>query len=578
MNADSHISITDYLRGQMSPAARLVAAEHLAHCPSCRAAVEAASLAHTREQASQATSALLNFATSLLAGSVTILAPSFRYLPHEPGVQPADLEVERPRFEPVRVLQPRVARGARALQRFLGRFGLVLALTIGTLLLPTPEGLSPEGHRALAVFVFTGSILALEPVSLPIAALLVPVAQVALGIADSGQAFETFSRPVVFLILASLFLAEALRKHGLTRRLALTTIVASGGGVSVLLLGLMGIAALFSMWVENTATAAVLIPVAMTIASLIPDPKQARGLLTLLALGIAYGASLGGMVTIMGSASNAVASGFLIQIRPWAFLDWMKYGLPSFLLIFPLSWWLLSRLVKVAVRRLDLDPVRQQVAQLGPMRRAEREILLTLLVAVAFWVSGSSVESALGLPRTLLSAAMVAVIAVGYLAVRGILDWEDVKGVSWGIFLIIGAGLSLGEALGRTGATEWFAGMIVPLVEGPPLIISLLLLVFLSALLTNVMNNTTIAAVFVPILISLAQINPEINAVQLVLPVTLATTFGYSLPSASGRMALIAASGMVDRQDMMRYGIIVTVISSAVLGLFFYLLIFLGWI
>lgn len=148
---------------------------------------------------------------------------------------------------------------------------------------------------------------------------------------------------------------------------------------------------------------------------------------------------------------------------------------------------------------------------------------------------------------------------------RGLLSWDDVKGVSWGIFLIIGAGLALGEALNRTGATGWFADIVTPLVIGPPL-------------LTNVMNNTTIVAVFVPILISLAQSDPSFNAVQLVLPVTLATTFGYSLPSASGRMALIAATGIVSRGEMMRYGLIVTGASTCVLALFFYALATLGWI
>jgi sodium-dependent dicarboxylate transporter 2/3/5 len=407
---------------------------------------------------------------------------------------------------------------------------------------------------------------------------MVPVAQVALGVATTPQAFETFSRPVVFLILASLFLAEALRKHGLTRRLALATIVASGGGTKLLLLGLMGIAAGFSMWVENTATAAVLIPVALTISKQVPDPKKARGFLVLLVLGIAYGASLGGMTTIMGAASNAVASGFLAQIRPWSFVDWMIFGLPAFLLIFPLTWWVLSKMVPVAVKQLDLDPARKQIEKIGPMSRAEREILLTMAVAAFFWVSGSFIEPALGLPATLLSAAMVAVIAVAYLAIRNIIDWEDVKGVSWGIFLIIGAGLSLGETLSRTGATDWFASLITPLVKGPPLFLSLLLMVFLSALLTNIMNNTTIAAVFVPILISMAETDPAFNAVQLVLPVTLATTFGYSLPSASGRMALIAASGIVDRGEMMRYGLVLTVLSSAVLGIFFYILVLLNLI
>jgi sodium-dependent dicarboxylate transporter 2/3/5 len=462
--------------------------------------------------------------------------------------------------------------------RFVGRFGLVLLLTIAVLLIPRPEGLSPEGHRALAVFVFTGSILALEPVSLPIAALMVPVAQVALGVADTPQSFETFSRPVVFLILASLFLAEALRKHGLTRRLALSTIVSSGGGIPMLVFGLMSIAALFSMWVENTATAAVLIPVALTIAKQLPDPKKARKLLVLLVLGIAYSASIGGMVTIMGSASNAVAAGFLAQIRTWTFVDWMIYGLPSFLLIFPLTWWLLLRIVKAPVRSLNVEPVRKKLNDIGPMSSSEREILMTLGVAVVLWVGGSFIEPWLGLPDTLLSSAMVAVLVVSYLAIRGIINWEDVKGVSWGIFLIIGAGLSLGETLSRTGATDWFADLIVPLVSGPPLLVSMMLLVFLSALLTNVMNNTTIAAVFVPILISLAQADPAFDAVQLVLPVTLATTFGYSLPSASGRMSLIAASGIINRNEMMRYGLIMTVASSIVLGIFFYMLAVFNWI
>lgn len=575
--AEGHIVAADYVTGRLPPDERQAAEEHLQHCAQCRAAVEAARLTDTRQRSEDVAGGLISFAAHLVQGGFTMLAPSLRQLPAPPPEPPPELEV-KPTFEPLRVLQPRVARGARGVLEVLGRFGLVLIMTVGVLLLPTPHGLSPEGHRALALFAFTGSILVLEPVSLPIAALTVPLAQVALGVATAPQAFETFSRPVVFLILASLFLAEALRKHGLTRRLALLSIVASGGGVRQLVLGMMGIAALLSMWVENTATAAVLIPVALTISKQIPDPKKARGLLVLLVLGIAYSASLGGMVTIMGSASNAVASGFLAQIRPWAFVDWMRYGLPAFLLLFPITWWLLLRLVPVAVQRLDVEPARREVAKLGSMSRPEREILLTLVVAAFFWVTGSFIEPALGLPPTLLSAAMVAVAAVAYLAVRQIIAWEDVKGVSWGIFLMIGAGLSLGEALTRTGATDWFAGLLTPLVTGPPLLISMLALVYLTSHLTDVMNNTTVAAVFVPVFISLAQADPSIDAVQLVLPVTLATTFGYSLPSASGRMALIAATGIVDRREMMRYGLIVTGVSAVTLGLFFYALAVVGLI
>lgn len=542
MKPEEHIVATDYVADRMSDPARQAADEHLAVCAKCREAVDAA--------------------RSLQQESV---APPVR---------------ARARFAPppLKVLVPRVAVGIWKLPRFLGRFGIVIGLTLSVLLLPAPDGVTAEGQRALALLVFTASMLALEPVSLPIAALMVPLLQVALGIAEVRMAFEPFSRPVVFLILTSLFLAEAIRKHGLARRLALTTIVAVRGGVPEVLLGLMGIAALLSMWIENTATAAMLIPVALTLSRQVEDPAAARSFLLILVLGIAYSASIGGMGTIMGASSNAVAAGLLAEVRPWRFMDWMRYGVPALILVFPLTWWLLLRVVPVSIRKLEVDPARQALHKQGRVSTSEWELLATLLVAIMLWISGEFMESYLALPPTLLSAALVGVGAVAYLGVRGILDWDDMKGVSWGIFFTIGAGLSLADALIRTGVTSWFATLVSPVVSGVPFIVSLMILVYASALLTNLINNTTIAAFFVPILIGLAKADPAFNAVQLVLPVALATTFGYSLPSASGRMALIAASGIVSRAEMMRYGLIMTVASSAVLGMYFYVLYVLDWI
>ncbi|MDX1435688.1 MAG: DASS family sodium-coupled anion symporter [Anaerolineales bacterium] len=567
---DSHVNAVAFASGQLPEDEHLAAEAHLAGCQQCRAAVEAVrEVAASQEDPN--TRAVVSFVADLLVSTVVLIAPVANQLSQPaPSAKKDRVPTEPLFFEPLRVLQPRIKIGQHGMRRFIGRFGLVLFFTILVLLLPRPEGLSPAGHRALAAFVFTGSILALEPVSLPIAALMVPLALVALNVADATQAFETFSRPVVFLILASLFIAEGLRKHGLTRRLALQTLVAAGGKVPQVLLGIMLIAGLFSMWVENTATAAVLIPVALTVASQIPNPDKAKGLLVLLVMGIAYSASLGGMATIMGAGSNAVAAGFLQEIGTFSFVDWMIYGVPAFLIIFPITWLLLLRLISVSIDRIDLEPVRKQLKEMGPLSRAERELSLVMLVTIVLWVGGSFLEPALRLPSTLLAPSMVAIMAVAYLAVRGILNWEDVKGVSWGIFFLIGAGLALGAALTRSGATDWLAGLISPLISGPPLLISLMLLIFISALLTNVMNNTTIAAVFVPILISLSLTDPTLNPVLLVLAATLATTFGYSLPSASGRMALVSASGIIEPRDMMRYGLVATVISALILGLFFF--------
>lgn len=454
----------------------------------------------------------------------------------------------------------------------------VIALTVLVMFLPNPTGLSAEGKRALAAFAFTGSIFALQPVPLPFAGLMVPVVLVVLGVADVGQAFEPISRPIIILILGSLFLAEALRKHGVTRRLALVSIVASGGDVARLLLGMMGLAALLSMWMENTATAAVLIPVALTISNTVSDKERARELLVLLVLGIAYAASLGGMATITGSASNAVASEFLAEVRPWAFIDWMKYGFPALLLVFPLTWWALLRLVPVSVSFLEIDLARKELGSLGALRRVELEVLVVMGAAIILWLGGSFIESSLSLPPTLMAPAVVGMVAVAYLSLRGIIEWEDVKGVSWGMFFAIAAGLALGEALKRSNATEWLTDLVAPVIGGAPLLVGLLFVVFASAMLTNVVNNATVAAVFVPILISLARDNPSFNAPQLVLPLTLATTFGYALPSASGRMALISATGIVAPRDMIRFGMILTVLSSLVLVVLFYGLAVLGLI
>ncbi len=567
-----HINAVDYATGQQTTAEREAVEAHLADCLHCQAAVEAVRQVDA-EWSSQNTRALVGYVADLLVSTVVLVAPIASQLSQPPPPpEPNEKTADPPFFEPLRVLQPHVAAGARGMRRFVGRFGMVLLLTTIVLLLPRPDGLTAAGQNALAAFVFTGSILALEPVSLPIAALMVPLALVALGVANTTEAFEPFSRPVVFLILASLFIAEGLRKHGLTRRLAFQTLVVAGGKVSRILLAIMLIAGLFSMWVENTATAAVLIPVALTVASQVPDPQKAKGLLILLVMGIAYSASLGGMATVMGAGSNAVAAGFLGEIAPFTFVDWMVYGVPAFLLLFPVTWLLLLKMIKVDVDHIDVETVRQQLQEMGPMSGAERELAVVMLVTIILWVGGSFLEPALRLPSTLLAPAMVAVMAVSYLAIRNIINWEDIKGVSWGIFFMIGAGLALGAALTRSGATDWVAELIRPVVSGPPMLISILLLIFISALLTNVMNNTTIAAVFVPILISLALTDPTLNPVLLVLAVTLATTFGYSLPSASGRMALVGASGIVEPRDMMRYGLVATVISAFILGLSFYLI------
>ncbi len=574
MNDSEHIKPEKYADGLRTGASSRADDEHVANCNICRAEVEKYIALDKQKWQNNVLGTFLHFTTEIARSTVAMVLPPLKKA-FEPETRKEEIFEPKVPQEPLRLFPPQTYSWIKNPQ---GKFVAVVLFTLIVFLLPAPSGLSGSAHRAMVVFIFTAGILTFQPVSLPLAALMIPVTQILFGVANVSQSFEPFSRPVVFLILASLFLAQALSKHRITRRLALQTIISSDGDVRKLLFGLMGIAALLSMWVENTATAAVLIPVALTISREVKDKDEARSLLVLLVLGIAYSASLGGMVTIMGSASNAVASGFLEQIRPWSFLDWTKYGLPPFLIIFPVTFWLLLKMVPVSVSRIEIGRVEENLKEMGRMSGREKEIIATMVIAALFWIFGATIEKSLNLPPTMLSSGVVAVVAVLYLAVRQIINWEDIQGVSWGIFFIIGAGLSLGDTLTRSGATEWIAVSITPLVTFPPLWVSLLLLVIISATLTNVLNNTTIAAVLVPVLINIAVSNPEFNAVQLVIPVTLATTFGYSLPSASGRMALIGASGLISGGEMLKYGLIATIVSSAILAAMFYWFAVMGWI
>lgn len=481
------------------------------------------------------------------------------------------------RASPLDILQQPIEAGVRKVFD-LRNLLIVFVLTTGVLMIPVPGSFDPMVHRALALFVFTGSILALQPAPLPISALMVPIAQVALGIDVVDMAFKPFGTPVVFLILGSLFLAEALRKHGLTRRLALYVIYYTNGRMPALLFGIMGVTSLLSMWVLNTATAAVLIPVAIMIAQRIPRPEDAKIVLKVLVLGITYSASFGAIATIMASGENAIASGLLsTPDSPFGFLTWMRYGLPIVLILLPLSWFILMRVFRLPDVEIDTEPIEKEIDRLGNFSTAERKILLAMLVAVALWITGSSLEAALGLPKTLLSSAIVAIGTVAVLSIEEVIDWNDLKGVNWGVFFVIGAGLTLGDALDKTGAGAWFAELLAPFLQSLPYVAILAVLIGIAFTLTQFMNNITLGAILAPILIELGRAS-GMDPARLVIPTIFTLALAYTLPAASARMTLVSVTGAVEQKDMIRAGLSVGIPSAFVIWGVFYLLGQVGWI
>ncbi len=459
----------------------------------------------------------------------------------------------------------------------LRRFLLVLGGTAIVLLIPAPTGLTPEAHRALALFVFTGMILSLQPVPLPIAALLVPVAQVALDINTARGAFAPFADPVIYLILASLFLAETMRKHGLTRRLALYAIIFSRGYFHRLIFILLVLTSLLSMWVLNTATAAMLIPVAISIAQQIQDQSAAKRMLAVLVLAIGYGASIGGIGTPMGSGENAIANGQLSQVMDFSFLSWISYGFPAVLGLIPITWAMLLLVFRVPNLRMDLTPTLRELVRRRGLNHAERETIGVLLISIVLWISGSTLEKMFGLPATLLSSAMIAILAVALLSIEELIDWDDLKGVNWGIIFVIGAGLSLGDALDKTGASDWIVSLIEPSLNGLPYLAILAILIVSTFLLTQFMNSVTYGAILSPILVTLG-VTTNIIPTRLVLPFVFTLALCYMLPNSSARMTLVAISGAVDTKNQLRSGLLVGLPSAIFVFAYFALLSLVGLI
>lgn len=473
------------------------------------------------------------------------------------------------------IQQPLEAAGRKVFD--LRRFLIVLVASGLVLLFPPPPGLTLEGQRALALFVFTGTILSLQPVPLPIAALLVPVAQVALGIDNISGAFAPFADPVIYLILASLFLAEALRKHGLTRRFALYAIVYSRGDFYRLILILIGLTALLSMWVLNTATAAMLIPVAISIAQQIRNPEDAKRMLAVLVLAIAYGASIGGIGTPMGSGENAIASGQLNQVMNFTFFQWIVYGLPAILVLAPLTWGMLLFAFRVPNVRIETTPALRELARTRGLSHAQREILVVLGLSIGLWVGGAALERWLNLPTTLLSSAVVAILAVALLSIEELIDWNDLKSVNWGIIFVIGAGLALGDALDKSSASAWLVGLVEPALAGLPYAAVLALLVTSTFVLTQFMNSVTYGAILSPILVTLA-VTSDVSPPRVVLPFVFTLALCFMLPNSSARMTLVAVSGAVDTKNMLRGGLMVGIPAALFVYLFFLVLSAAGFI
>ncbi len=409
------------------------------------------------------------------------------------------------------------------------------------------------------------------------------------GATTMRAAASPYAHELIFLFMGGFMLALAMQRWKLDRRIALIALRAVGARLSRVVGAFMFVAALLSMWVSNSATAVMMMPIAASVLDLVlremlgrevaPDqlpPGRERNFAVCLMLGVAYGASIGGMGTLIGTPPNLFLASFAKEILgiEISFARWMLVGLPLVAILLPLSWWILTRMAlplgDVAVAGVS-ELARSTYRELGPPSRGEWATLTIFSLTAGAWVFRPLLPGNLSDPAIAMMAALALFALPIHPAQREfVLDWRTAEKLPWGVLLLFGGGLSLASALQDNGVDGWI-GAQLHAAEGLPPLLLVLLVAVVVIFLTELTSNTATAATLLPLLAALA---PALGvpALQLLVPAALAASCAFMLPVATPPNAVVFGTGYLRVADMMRAGfwlnwVAVGVITAITYGL-----------
>lgn len=500
---------------------------------------------------------------------------------------------------------PTTGRSARMIWG-LRALGVIMALLVW-LLLGGSEGLTPDARFVAAI----GTLMAIwwmtEAIPLSATSLLPIVLIPALTDRTVSQATAPYASSIVFLFVGGFLIAIAMEKWNLHRRVALMTLHRVGVHPRQIVLGMMLATGFLSMWVSNTATTLMMLPIGLSILALVVDrgshqggaeaqdalagggkitevvkDKNIRAFGVCLVLSIAWSASMGGLGTLLGSPPNAIVAGYAADElgREVGFLEWMIIGMPlAFIFIF-IAWFLMTRVLY----RFDLPEIpggqqmiEDQLAELGPLSQGERMVMYVFIAAAFLWVVPGLLSSLLGIAwlgvlddtAIAITAGLVMFILPGEGRTRMVLDWKDAEdGLPWGVLLLFGGGLSLASAVAASGLDSWFGQQVTGLGSLPSLAL-VAAVVTIILFLTEITSNTATAATFIPILGGVA-LGIGADAMSLLIPAALAATCAFMLPVGTPPNAIVFGTGTVTIAQMARGGLVLNIIGIILITLICY--------
>tara|TARA_R110001592_G_C13133168_1_gene746731 strand:- start:792 stop:2129 length:1338 start_codon:yes stop_codon:yes gene_type:complete len=412
----------------------------------------------------------------------------------------------------------------------------------------------PQVQQGMAIFVAVAWLWITQALPISTTALLIPVLALASGLLPATQAFENFANPIIFLFMGGFALAASLQKYGLDQLFALKMLSLAGGRPFIAIILLFLTTAILSMWISNTATIALMLPIALGLLSK-QSATENPNLYIFVLLGLAYSGNLGGMATLIGSPPNAIAA----SAAGLSFSDWMRWGIPMFAILFPLMIFILYFLFRPTFTR----SIAFKLNVIDYHWRRNLVIIIFAFTALG-WVFSSPLSHALGITKGF--DAMLAVLAIVMLTGSKCLSIDDfIEKTNWGILLLFGGGLTLSALLKSSGASMWLANQITANLPVNHTWLLLLIICLFVVFLTELVSNTASAALLVPLFMSVA-VDLNLPPVVIVVVIALSASCAFMLPVATPPNAIVFSSGYVPQKQMMRAGLALNLIFSVVIA------------
>ena len=462
--------------------------------------------------------------------------------------------------------------------------GIVSFLLV--LYLPNPEGLSSEGRVTAAVFLLMGIWWAFEAIPLQVTALMPLILFPLLSVEEIAVISREYMNKVQFLFAGGFIIALAIQKWNLHKRVALNILKFSGLNSRGIVASFMVASAVLSMWVMNTSTAIMLLPVGISVIKVISDTvndvsdNQKFNFQLCLLLGIAYAASVGGIATPIGTSPNGVLIQFASNNYDYdiGFANWISIGLPITLGLGPLIWIFLTRIifpVNFSATQESKEKLNSMLKELGPMSNEEKKVIMVFLITAFFWIFRQLIDNLPGL--SLLDDSVIAITgAVSLFFINEsnkknkLLIWDDVQsGFPWGLIFLFGGGMALAYVVNDSGLALWLASLIP---SETYFWIILLTVIVMVVLLTELTSNLTTTITFLPVVASVG-LNMGINPLLLILPLTISASCAFMLPVATPPNSIVYASNLIPIQKMVNAGIFINVSSILYVFIISYFLI-----